>query len=345
MKLETKSFGTTPTGIAVREHVLAGTGGLTVSLVSYGATVRSVRMPDRNGAVDEITLGFDTLEGYLGVHPYFGSTVGRVANRIAGARFSLEGKTYTLARNDGPNHLHGGTVGFNRVVWRDEPFTEPDAVGVKFSYTSNDGEEGYPGTLEVAVTYRLSADNALTIEYEAVTDKTTPVSLTNHTYWNLHGAGSGTVMNHLLRLHASRFVAVGPDLIPTGAIEPVAGTPLDFRARKPIGKDFSDLEDGYDHCFVIDRDGPGLVPAAEVYDPETGRGMRISSTEPGIQFYSSNMLTRTVGAGGRVFDRHGAWCLETGNFPDAVNRPAFPSPFLKPGAVYRQTTRHEFFTE
>ena len=181
MKLETKSFGTTPTGIAVREHVLAGTGGLTVSLVSYGATVRSVRMPDRNGAVDEITLGFDTLEGYLGVHPYFGSTVGRVANRIAGARFSLEGKTYTLARNDGPNHLHGGTVGFNRVVWRDEPFTEPDAVGVKFSYTSNDGEEGYPGTLEVAVTYRLSADNALTIEYEAVTDKTTPVILTNHT--------------------------------------------------------------------------------------------------------------------------------------------------------------------
>lgn len=345
MKQEMRGFGTTPSGIEVREHILSGTGGLEVSLISYGATVRSIRMPDRTGTVDEITLGFDSLEGYLGEHPYFGSTVGRVANRIAGGTFTLDGKTYSLVRNDGQNHLHGGTIGFNRVVWRDEPFSEQDAVGVRFFYTSRDGEEGYPGTLEVSVTYRLSADGALTIEYEARTDRTTPVNLTNHTYWNLHGAGAGTVMNHTVRLSASRYVAVGPDLIPTGTIEPVAGTPLEFTVRKTIGKEFSRLENGYDHCFVVDRTGPGLVPAAEAYDPETGRGLRIATTEPGIQFYSSNMLTRTVGAGCRVFDRHGALCLEAGNFPDAVNNPAFPSPFLKPGTAYRQTTRHEFFTE
>jgi aldose 1-epimerase len=282
----------------------------------------------------------------MGEHPYFGSTVGRFANRIADGSFAINGKNYTLACNDGKNHLHGGLKAFDKVVWQAEPMTEGDITGVRFFYLSKDGEEGYPGNLHVTVLYLLTEDNELIIDYKAETDKITPINLTNHAYWNLQGAGSGTIFDHVLKLNASHYLPTDQYVIPTGEVVPVEKTPMDFTLPKPIGQDFKQLANGYDHCFVLDHPDEGKtpsIPAAEVHDPVSGRGMRIFTTQPGIQLYTANYLETTHGAAGKVFEKHGAFCLETQNFPDAVHKPHFPAPFLLPGKKYHHVTTHQFY--
>jgi len=270
--------------------------------------------------------------------------VGRYANRIANARFTLDGRTYTLAANDGPHALHGGRKGFDKVVWAAEPVPVPHGVAVRFSYTSPDGEEGYPGNLKARVTYTLTDDNELRMDYEATTDKPTVVNLTNHTYWNL--AGGGAIYDHELTLHADHFTPVDTTLIPTGEIAPVAGTPMDFTRPKPIGRDLKRLTNqpqGYDHNFVLRGGGGKLAPCATIYEPRTGRVLEIWTDQPGVQFYSGNFLDGTLtGKGGRVYRQHHGFCLETQHFPDSPNQPKFPSTVLRPGQVYRTTTVHKF---
>jgi len=344
MELERKPYGTTPEGNQIDAYTLTNSAGISVGLITYGCIITSVQTPDKNGKIGEITLGFDSLEGYLPRHPYFGALVGRFANRIAAGKFELEGKQYTLACNEkGANHLHGGTVGFDKRIWAAEQLREKDAVGVRFSYTSPDGEEAYPGRLEVTVTYSLNEENELRLDYRAETSKATPLNLTNHTYWNLSGPGSGTIYDHLLTVNGSRYLAVNEQLIPTGEILPVEGTPLDFRKQKAIGRDINQLPVGYDHCFVLDRQGDRLEPLARVVDPASGRGIELSTTKPAVQLYTGNYLDGIRGAGGRIFDRHTALCLETQYYPDAVNHSNFPSAVLRPGETYAHTTVHRFF--
>lgn len=346
-EIKINSFGKTKTGVDVSEFILTNKQGITVSLINWGATIRSVQMPDRAGQVAEITLGFDDLKGYMDKNPFFGATIGRFANRIGNASFNIEGREYKLAHNDKKNHLHGGKKGFDKVIWQAEPFQDEKGSGVRFSYQSPDGEEGYPGNLQVKVTYRLTNANELVIEYQAETDKTTPVNLTNHAYWNLSGAGSGTIFDHVLKLNASNYLPVDKSLIPTGEIAPVKNTPLDFTSPKPIGQDFKQMPKGYDHCYVIDRTvaiQSLVTPVAEICDPNSGRGMRIYATQPGVQLYTSNMMnTIHNGANKKTFKKHGAFCLETENFPDAVHKANFPSPFLAPGEKYYEKTVHQFF--
>ncbi len=346
MELKTKSYGTTPEGTEVDIYTLKNSSGITARVITYGCIITSVQTPDRSGKIGEITLGFDSLEGYLARHPYFGALVGRFANRIAAGRFELEGKRYTLACNEkGRNHLHGGNVGFDKRVWTAEQLRDAGKVGVRFSYTSPDGEEGYPGDLEVTVTYSLNEENELTLNYRAETTRATPINLTNHTYWNLGGPGSGTIYDHLLSLNCSRYVPVNERLIPTGQVLLVEGTPLDFRKQKAIGRDIDQIAVGYDHCFVADREGEGLATIARVVDPASGRGLEISTTKPAVQLYTGNFLDGIRGAGGTVFNKHTALCLETEYYPDAVNHPEFPSAVLSPGEIYSHTTVHRFFRE
>jgi len=346
MELSRQPYGRIPKGADVEIFTLKNSRGLTVRMISYGCIITSVQMPDRNGNVGEITLGFDGLEGYLGKHPYFGALVGRFANRIGAGRFELEGKRYTLACNEkGQNHLHGGVVGFDKRVWKTEELREVDSAGVSFSYTSPDGEEGYPGKLEVTVTYSLNEANELSFHYRAETNKATPVNLTNHTYWNLSGPGSGTIYDHLLSLNCSHYLPVDEQLISTGEVLPVEGTPLDFRTQKAIGRDIGRLPIGYDHCFVADREAEGPATIARVVDPASGRGFELATTKPAVQLYTGNFLDGIRGAGGRVFDKHSALCLETEYYPDAVNHPEFPSAVLHPGEIYAHTTVHRFFNE
>ena len=291
----------------------------------------------------DVTLGFDVLERYSRPHPFFGSIAGRYGNRIAKGSFTLDGKKYTLATNNGPNHLHGGLRGFDKRVWKAEP---QGASAVRFTYTSADGEEGYPGKLAAAVTYTLGDNNELRLDYEATTDKPTVLNLTNHTYWNL--AGSGDVLGHGLRLYASRFTAVDGGLIPTGELSPVAGTALDFLKAKLVGRDIAELKKeglpgGYDHNFVIDVKTPGaLTPAAEVYDPSSGRLMRVMTTEPGVQLYTANHLKDVPGKNGEVYGEHSGLCLETHHFPDSPNHPDFPSTVLRPGETFKSKTIYAF---
>ena len=346
MELRRQPYGRTPEGTEVSIFTLKNSRDLSVGVITYGCIITSVQTPDRNGNIGEITLGFDSLEGYLGRHPYFGALVGRFANRIAAGRFELEGKQYTLACNDkGRNHLHGGKAGFDKRVWSAEELWEEDTVGVRFSYTSPDGEEGYPGELEVAVTYSLNEANELSLDYRAETTKATPINLTNHTYWNLSGPASGTIYDHLLSLNCSHYLPVNEQLISTGEVLPVEGTPLDFRRQKAIGRDIDRLPIGYDHCFVADREGEGLAPIARVADPAGGRGFELATTKPAVQLYTGNFLDGICGAGGAVFNKHTALCLETEYYPDAVNHPEFPSAILRPGQIYAHTTVHRFFSE
>jgi aldose 1-epimerase len=312
---------------------------------TWGAGLVTMHVPDRHGVLADITLGFDRLEGYLARHPHFGVTTGRFANRIAQGKFTLDGQTHTLATNDGANHLHGGPEGFHRRNWKAEPLPKENAV--RFTYTSPHGEEGYPGTLRVAVTYSLTAANELRIHYTTTTDRPTVLNLTNHAYWNLAGAGSGDILGHVLTLHAKRCVAVDAAGIPTGEIAPVAGTPLDFTQTKLIGKDLAQMTGapgGYDHTFVLDPPhAHAMTVAAEVCDPKSGRAMTISTTEPGIQFYTGNFLDGTItGKGGRAYKKHDGLCLETQHYPDSPNHPEFPSTVLLPGQTYRTTTVHRF---
>jgi aldose 1-epimerase len=327
---------------------------LTVGVLTYGATIQSLLVADRDGVPADVTLGFDDLAGYIGPHPYFGAVIGRFANRIAGGRFELEGEQHWLPVNRGPNCLHGGTEGFDRRMWTARPIEAPGAAAVELSLTSPDGDMGFPGTLEATVRYTLQG-NDLTIAYAAVTDRTTVVNLTNHAYFNLAGAGAGTIENHLLTLAASRYTPVDDDLIPTGELAAVEGTPMDFREAKPIGTHLRADDpqlvraQGYDHNWVLDdaaldnADGGGRRMAARAHDPGSGRVLEVLTDQPGLQFYSGNFLDGSlVGKGGRAYRQGDGFCLETQHFPDSPNHEHFPTTVLHPGESYTTSTTFRF---
>jgi aldose 1-epimerase len=342
-------FGQLPDGTPVEMYTLTNANGMELKAITYGGIITSLRVPDRNGEFDDIVLGYDDLAGYLEENPYFGAIIGRYGNRIAGGRFSLDEHDYALATNNGPNHLHGGNAGFDKVPWQAEPFEQGDSVGLVFSYSSPDGEEGYPGNLEARVTYTLTGDNELVFDYYAVTDRPTPVNLTQHSYFNLAGHASGDILGQELMINADNFTPVDSTLIPTGEIAHVAGTPFDFRSATAIGASIDQDADqlrygsGYDHNFVLNRSDSAFTHAALVYDPQTGRSMDIYTTEPGIQFYSGNFLDGSItGKGGHAYQHRSGFCLETQHFPDSPNKPEFPSTILRPGEEYRSTTTYVF---
>lgn len=342
MQIHQQPYGAVRAGSYADLFTLSNDQGVRVVLTNYGGIITALHTPDRHGQAGDIVLGYDTLEEYLAHNPFFGCLVGRFGNRIARGKFRLHGQDYTLAQNNGVNHLHGGLVGFDKVLWAAEPFADPTGVGVKLSYVSPDGEEGYPGTLTTTVTYTLSNDNRLRLDYHATTDRATIVNLTNHSYFNL--AGRGDILGHLLQINADAFTPVDATLIPTGELRPVAGTPLDFRTPTPIGARIEAddeqirLGGGYDHNFVINGTPGELRRAAWVHEPDSGRTLEVLTTQPGVQFYSGNMLPTLTGKGGQVYRRRSGFCLETQHFPDSPNQPAFPSVVLEPGEVYAETT-------
>lgn len=336
-------------GREVRIFELTSPSGVSVDLVELGASIRRVRVPDRDGTAADVVLGFDEVERYRANPAFLGCAVGRVANRIAGARFELEGRTYALAANNGPNHLHGGPHGLWSRIWQGAAVATNGSPAVRFAYTSPDGEEGYPGTLETAVTYTLDGDGGLRIDYEATTDAPTPVNLTNHSYFNLGGAGSGTVLDHVLELRAARYTPVDETQIPTGELAPVEGTPFDFRTPTPIGARIGEVRGsgpgdpgGYDHNFVLDTGGDTPALAARVLHPSSGRSLEVLTTEPGVQLYTSNFMDGSVSERHGPIVKHGALCLETQHFPDAINQPDFPPVVLRPGETFRSTTVFRF---
>ena len=337
------AFGRLPDRTRIDLFSLTNGLGIEARLTTYGATLVALLVPDGDGRPGDVVLGFDRLEDYLRSDAYFGATVGRVANRISGARFALDGVERRLAANDGPNHLHGGLRGFDKVVWKAELLIEPHAVGVRFRYLSPDGEEGYPGNLTVVVTYTLTDGNELGIAYEAETDKATPVNLTHHSYFNLAGEGNGDVLGHELTLNADRYVATGRDLIPTGEIRGVAGTPLDFAANAFVGARLADVPGGYDHCYVLKPGAGDPRLAARLFDPASRRMMAVRTTEPGLQLYTGNFPDGSVrGKGGKAYPKHGGLCLEPQHYPDSPNRPGFPSIVLEPGRKYASLTVFQF---
>jgi aldose 1-epimerase len=347
--MEKAIFGTTSNGDSVEIYTLVNKNGVRAKVMSYGALLTELHVPDRNGQLADVVLGFDNLESYLKGHPHFGCTTGRFANRIAKGKFSLNGKEYSLAINNGPNHLHGGPKGFDKRIWKSAPVESASGSGVKFGYLSADGEEGYPGNLQVDVTYTLTEDNELRIDYEAVTDKPTPINLTNHSYFNLRGAGNGDILEHELQINADHYTPVDETSIPTGEVRPVAGTVMDFRKPTVIGSRFNQLTNnpvGYDHNYVINQSKPGeLTFAAQCYEATSGRILKVSTTEPGIQLYTANYLDgRFTGKGGTAYRKNYGFCLECQHFPDSVNHPNFPTVILNPGQKYTQTTVHQFST-
>ena len=339
-----ESIGRTPEGVQLDRYTLVNAAGLRLKIITYGATITSVETPDRNGRIENITLSLDSMQDYLNGHPFLGSTVGRYANRIAKGRFSIGGRQYVLAANLGPNHLHGGVTGFDKVVWRAEPVETDDSLGVVFHYESADGEEGYPGKLTVRVIYSLTNNNELRMEYLATTDKPTVVNLTNHAYWNLTGNGSRDVLAHELMLNADRYLAIDADLIPLGQREAVKETPLDFTQPKTIGACINQVEGGYDHCYVLNKRDDEKEPtlAARVTEPTSGRVMEVHTTEPAVQLYTANHLDGTPAAGGNAYQKHAGFCLEAQHYPDSPNHPDFPSTLLEPGENYEQLTIHKF---
>jgi len=345
MDLFKENFGRLPDGTPVELFTLNNSHGLRARIMTYGAIVVSLEVPDRDGSLADITLGYDSLDGYLETTPYFGAVVGRYGNRIAKAKFTLDGVEYTLAANNGENHLHGGLKGFDKVMWAAEPVREEAAVGVKLSYLSPDGEEGYPGNLSCVVTYWITEDNELKITYEATTDKATPLNLTHHSYFNLAGQGRGDILGHELILEADRYTPVDEGLIPIGELRPVAGTPFDFTTPHIIGARIAQVHGGYDHNFVLRSGGGDLARAAQVFEPTSGRVMEVFTTEPGIQFYTGNFLDGSIfGKVGREYNKHYGFCLETQHFPDSPNQPDFPSTILRPGETYHTLTIHKFST-
>jgi aldose 1-epimerase len=340
------TFGTLPDGTAVERFTLTNANGVQVVISSLGAAIHSIRTPDREGRAADVVLGFDTLDEWVTNPPFFGVIVGRYANRIAGGRFTLDGATYTLATNNGPNHLHGGTRGFDKVVWRAEPLAEADGDAVRFTYVSADGEEGYPGRLTTSVLYTLTAGNELRLDYSASSDKATVVNLSNHAYFNL--AGKGTVLDHELQINADRYTPVNATLIPTGELAPVEGTPFDFRQATAIGARIAANHEqiriggGYDHNFVLNGAPGELRLAARAFDPSSGRMLEVQTTEPGVQLYSGNFGSPITGRGGESYPRHGGFCLETQHFPDSPNHPSFPSTVLRPGETFESTTVFRF---
>ncbi|MCC6626811.1 MAG: galactose mutarotase [Chloroflexi bacterium] len=341
------AFGATDDGVTIDEYTLTSARGLTARVMTYGGILVGLEAPDRDGRLADVTLGFDTLAPYLAGHPYFGALVGRFANRIAGGVFSLDGTPYQLAANNDPNHLHGGARGFDKRVWSAEPIGASDVPGVTLRFRSPDGDEGYPGTLDVAVTCTL-IDAALRLDYTATTDRATVLNLSNHTYFNL--AGGGDILGHEVTLHAARFLPVDATLIPTGELRPVRGTPMDFTTPTAIGARLPSADEqvqrahgGYDHCWVLDAGGSALALAARVREPVSGRVLEVWTTQPGVQFYTGNFLDGSLtGRDGRAYGRHAGFCLETQHFPDSPNQSTFPSTILRPGDTYRQTTEFRF---
>ncbi len=351
MDIKVEPFGKTPEGQQVRIYRLTNANGLKAGIMTYGAIVVSLEVPDQSGKIGDVVLGYDNLDSYVRNSPYFGAIVGRYGNRIGKGRFVLDGVTYDkLAINNGENHLHGGIKGFDKVVWTDEPVWRSNGVGVRLSYLSKDGEEGYPGNLKATVTYVLTNDNELRIEYAATTDKATPVNLTHHGYWNLTG-GQRDILGHVLTLKAGRFTPVDKGLIPTGELPTVKGTVMDFTKPTAIGARIEDKYEqlqfggGYDHNWVLDKGGKGMTLAARLYEPASGRVMEVYTKEPGIQFYSGNFLDGTItGKGGTVYKHRWGLCLETQHYPDSPNKTNFPSTILRPGQKYETATVYRFST-
>jgi aldose 1-epimerase len=350
------SFGTLADGTAVDLYTLTNARGVEMRVTNYGAIIVSLKVPDKAGALGDIVLGYNRIDDYVKDSPYFGAIVGRYGNRIGGAKFTLDGKTYQLTANDGVNTLHGGLKGFDKLVWAAAPVTRPDGPALQLSLTSKDGDEGYPGTLQLTVTYTLTDANALIVDYLAKTDKATPVNVTQHSYFNLAGEGVGTIDNHVMQIHADRYTPVAKGLIPTGELASVAGTPFDFRTPTPIGARVGAahpqiaLGGGYDHNWVINWP-PGmaadkLAPVLRVTEPTTGRTLEVESTEPGVQFYSGNFLDgHLVGKSNRPYVKRGAFAVETQHFPDSPNKPNFPSTIVRPGRDYQSQTVFRFGVE
>ncbi len=347
--IEVKPFGKAD-GQDVQLYTLTNAKGMKAQITNYGAIVTSLTAPDKNGKFDDIVMGYDNLDAYVKNSPYFGAIVGRYGNRIGKGKFTIDGKEYSVTVNDGANHLHGGKKGFNKVVWQSEKVESPTGVGVKLTYLSKDGEEGYPGNLKAVVTYTLTNDNELRVDYEATTDKATPVNLTHHGYWNLTGMQSD-ILGHQLMIPADKTTPVDSGLIPTGELAGVEGTPFDFRKSTAIGARINAENEqikfgkGYDHNWVLNKKDGEMSVAAELYEPTSGRVVTISTTEPAIQFYSGNFLDGTItGKGGKVYKLRSGLCLETQHYPDSPNKPNFPTTLLKPGQTYKTTTVHKFST-
>lgn len=336
------TVGKMPDGAAVDEYTMTNGNGLEAKVLTYGATLTTVKVPDRNGKFESVTLYLDSFEDYLKGHPLFGSVVGRFANRIAGAQFAIDGVTHKVTPNAGANHIHGGREGFHKKVWRADSFRKKGTVGVILHHTSPDGDEGYAGKLDVTVTYTLTNDNELVIDYTAETDKPTVVNLTNHAYWNLAGAGSGDVFDHILMLDAESYLPSDQAKIPTGEIKPVNGTVMDFTKAQTIGSRIKDVEgENYDHCYVLgESKAPRLF--ARVVEPKSGRVMEVLTTQPGVQLYTAKHLSSNLKTSSFAYGPYHGLCLETQNYPDAPNKPNFPSPILRPGQLYEHTTIHKF---
>jgi aldose 1-epimerase len=347
-KVEKSSFGKLADGTAIDLYKLTNQNGVELQIITYGGSIVSLKTPDRSRNFSDIVLGYDDPQGYVDDTSYLGALIGRYANRIANGRFKLGGVEYKLAQNNSPNSLHGGPTGFHKRIWLAHEVTRPNAAALQVSYRSKDGEEGFPGNLAVTTTFVLTNTNELRIEYLATTDKTTVVNLTEHAYFNLAGPGEGTILDHVMRINANRFTPVDENLIPTGELRPVKGTPLDFTKPTVIGSriDQDDeqlrLGKGYDHNYVLNKTGKQLSLAAEVYEPVTGRTIQMWTTEPGVQFYSGNFLDNVKGKGGKTYQRRGGFCLEAQHFPDSPNKPAFPSVVLRPNQTYTQTTVYKF---
>lgn len=351
MNIEKAEFGKAADGTTVDIYTLDNGRGITVEVLSLGGVIYSFNVPDRDGKTVNVSANLETVAEYEKYRPFFGALVGRYGNRIANGKFTLDGKEYNLPKNNGPNSLHGGNKGFDTKIWNVEEIRGNDYIGLKMTYTSQDGEEGYPGTMNVTVLYKLDTKNRWTMDYTATTDKETVLNLTNHTFWNLAGYPAdkaATNHDHVLKLNADRFLPTDNTLIPTGEVKSVIGTPLDFLKPYRIGERISQIEGdhfagGYDHCMVLVDKKPGtLGPCADVYEPNSGRFMVIETTEPAVQFYSGNFLDGSTGAFGHKYGKHGAFCLETQHYPDSPNKPDFPSTVLKPGETYRSTTIHTF---
>jgi aldose 1-epimerase len=342
-------FGTLPDSTTADLYTLTNANGMVVKITNYGGIVTQITAADKNGNWEDVVLGFDSLSSYVKGHPFFGALVGRYGNRIANGKFTLDGKEYTLAKNNGPNSLHGGLKGFDKKLWNATEIQKDSIVGLELTCESADGEEGFPGKLNVKVTYTLSNDNGLQIDYEATTDKTTIINLTNHSYFNLTGM-KRDVLNHEISLLSDSLVAVDATLIPTGKLMPVAGTPFDLRQPAPIGKGIDQNEHeqiknggGYDHCWVINRSDDDLIPFATVRDPESGRFMEVSTTEPAVQFYTGNFLDgKLTGKQNVTYGKRFGFCLETQHYPDSPNQPQFPTTTLKPGETYKTSTKYRF---
>jgi len=341
MKIKKRPFGVLSSGQKVSLFTISNKK-MSFSVTNYGCTITSIMVPGNDGEIDDVALGYSTLEGYVHNPVFFGCLVGRYANRIAKASFSLAGKTYALTKNDGDNCLHSGRPGYHKMVWDAETFCNPKEAGVSFRRFSPDGEQGFPGDLDLKVSYSLTASNEIVIRYSARSSAPTPVNLTNHTYFNLAGAGSGTVLDHRVQLFADRYVPVNKEAIPTGTTAEVAGTPFDFRVPKEIGKEIDAVPGGYDHNWAVNPSSDGLNPVAGVYEPKSGRSLTVYSTQPGVQFYTGNFLAGEKGKNGDLYNKNYGFCLETQHFPDSPNRKDFPDSILVPGDRYNQETVWRF---